>query len=83
MPNGFVGDRVPCPNSVLYSSYSNSCIEEELIEVRTAEKMFSDPSCTVGSTAEPEPEPEPEVKVSDYKLCVTGVRISTTRASDR
>ena len=49
MPNGFVGDRVPCPNSVLYSSYSNSCIEEELIEVRTAEQMFSDPSCTGGS----------------------------------
>jgi hypothetical protein len=43
--DGRVGSRVPCPNNVLLEGYSNSCIEHELVEVRSADQMRADAAC--------------------------------------
>jgi ribonuclease I len=51
LPDGRVGARVMCPDNVLLERYSNSCIEQELVEVRSADQMRADPSCNAADGA--------------------------------
>ena len=45
LPNGRVGSRVACPDNVLLERYSNSCVEQELVGVRSADQMRADGTC--------------------------------------
>ena len=53
LSDGRIGGRIPCPDNVLLEEYSNSCIQYDLVGVRSEDQIRADPSC------DPPPPPPP------------------------
>ena len=64
LADGRVGDRVACPDNVLLERYSNSCIEQELVGLRSAAQMRADPDCAPGAGHSGHAAPSPAPKES-------------------